>query len=315
MTSYIRPMLLAEIRGTPIQNLISKTVFKHTTVLFPTDDQSLFEQGSGSGTLTVYKGLKGILTAAHVAANFQHLPHLFLPYSLLNGTKDTWLIKRVPYLDILHIDNLNALLEIQEKGFVWDNDFLDIAFITIADDVFDALIVKSGKMPIQLDVYAQKYKANKKHFLSPNRINDWFWPIGGSPREESGRSQKDPSILQFKYGDVFFSGGIIEHEIFALKKVKEKYQGYDADLIKSPLGPTKDALPQSYDGMSGGGLFQGKLEEINGHKNISDFMFAGVFVADNGEYLVSRGPVSLYEVFCEYLDDVITSRNTSRKSD
>lgn len=311
MESYTRPMILAEIRGTPIQNLISKKVFKHTTALFSTDDQSLFEQGSGSGTLATYKGLKGILTAAHVAAHFQHLSYLVLPYSLRDGSKDTWLIKKVPYLDILHIDNLDALLEIEEKERAWDKDFLDIAFITIADDVFDALIAQSTKIPLPLDVYSQKYKGNKKDFSSPARINNWFWPIGGSPREESGRSQKDPSVLEFKYGDVFFSGGIIEREMFALQKIREKYQGYDADLIKSPLGPTKDALPQSYGGMSGGGAFQVKLEEINGHKNISDFMFAGVFVADDGKYLVSRGPVSLYEVFCEYLDDVITSRNAS----
>ncbi len=35
------------------------------------------------------EGLKRILTAAHVTANFRHSPHIVLPYSLESGTKDT----------------------------------------------------------------------------------------------------------------------------------------------------------------------------------------------------------------------------------
>ena len=55
--------------------------------------------------------------------------------------------------------------------------------------------------------------------------------------------------------------------------------------------------------MSGGGVYQVKLIEERGHKSVGEFMFAGVFVGDDGDqYLASRGHISLYEVFCEYLD-------------
>ncbi|MES2345483.1 MAG: hypothetical protein V4494_06070 [Chlamydiota bacterium] len=160
---------------------------------------------------------------------------------------------------------------------------------------------------MELDIYIEKYKKNKKQLTAPDRVHDWFWVIGGSPREQSGPSLNDSSILEFKHGGAFFCGGYIKREMFALSMVDEKYRDCDADLIISPLGPTLDVLPFSYGGMSGGGLYQVKLKEIRGHKNIEDLMFAGVFVADNGECLVSRGHVSLYEVFCRYLDDFIAN--------
>ncbi len=102
MIPQIRPMALAEIRDTPIQKLISKRINEHTIVLFPTDEKSLFDKGSGSGTLCVYKGLKGILTAAHVAMYFQSLAFIVVPYALRSGTKDIWDLKKISFFEILY---------------------------------------------------------------------------------------------------------------------------------------------------------------------------------------------------------------------
>ena len=154
--------------------------------------------------------------------------------------------KKGSFLEILHIDHFDTLLTRQKQDY-WHGDFLDIAFIHIADEVFEDLISHSRKVPLKLDFYAKKFAADKMQFTSPTSINEYFWVIGGSPREESGPSQNNPNVLEFKYGDVFFCGGTVERQLFALSKVTGKFQSSDADLIISPLGPTKDALPRDFE--------------------------------------------------------------------
>ena len=98
MNNYIRPMRLSEIRGTPIQGIISRRIFSHTVALFPTDSASLlFDLGSGSGTLATYRRLKGIATTSHVAAQFHNLGYVVVPYAPKEGHKNTWDLKRVPF--------------------------------------------------------------------------------------------------------------------------------------------------------------------------------------------------------------------------
>jgi len=78
----------------------------------------------------------------------------------------------------------------------------------------------------------------------------------------------------------------------------------DADRLQHDLGPTLDALPSKFGGISGAGMHQISFYGEEGTlKGIAETFFSGVCVAGiPGECLYSRGPSALYDIFIAYLD-------------
>lgn len=260
--------------------------------------------GGGSGTLVKYKGILGILTASHVAASLNDCK-VYLPYRLRANTDDIWEITPVPFCRILLIDDLSLY-----SNKLWSESGLDIALIQLEDDIFDSILDHTKKIPIDLNEMKNRYTSELHKYWSSEKTNDWSWVMAGRPREGFKKLEStEPNlqnVLYFPAPGVYIGGGVCRIRRNTLDKVDSKYKGHDADLIES-LIDTSDILPNDFAGMSGGGCFQVKGRLHNNEYIVDEFILAGVFVAASidGDYLVSRGHISVYEVFSLYLDDQI----------
>jgi hypothetical protein len=176
----------------------------------------------------------------------------------------------------------------------------------IEKPVFDYLCQCSGKSPVDLAVFAEKFKNTPQRYCAPSRAHDWAWPICGFPRAEMSTSIELCSTI-YRHDGVYTGGGVTEIRPFSLAKVQGDFQEADADLVMSAIGPTIDPLPSDFSGASGGGQWQVSLGEVNGIISVIEIFLGGVFVAGSEErkQLCSRGSRSLYEVFCVHLDAVI----------
>ncbi len=81
----------------------------------------------------------------------------------------------------------------------------------------------------------------------------------------------------------------------------------NADIIESQQGPTQDHIPEDFSGMSGAGIYQISVRSNDNQYVIEEVHLARVFVAykEKSKCLQSRGHISLYDVFCKFLDKQI----------
>lgn len=285
-------MILGELRHTTAPELIRQTVEPCSVPIF-TD-----EHGSGgSGTLVTYKGLKGILTASHVIASISNKKSIFLPCLLRKGTNDIWDLAEIPFCRILTIDDLSQYTSIK-----WTGKGLDIAIIQFEDPVFSSLIQHWCKRPLDLEIMRAKYLSNEHKYWCHENAHDWLWPIAGMPREGCHHISDDVKVIP--YAGAYIGGGECKFCHNTLQNVLPEFRHSDADLIKTQIGPTQDILPKDFGGMSGGGIYQFKVCRKETNYQLDDFLLAGVFVAGDEEdgWLTSRGHLSLYDIFCGFLN-------------
>ncbi len=95
------------------------SIMSHTIII----SYNAFTFG-GSGTLVVYKGLAGILTASHVIAPIKNCRTISLQCLLREGSEKLRHLKTIPIQRILTLDELHAF-----SGGDWSDEFLDISFI------------------------------------------------------------------------------------------------------------------------------------------------------------------------------------------
>ncbi len=257
----------------------------------------------GSGTLVNYKGIKGILTATHVLEEIIKTKYVWLPCALRPGTTDIWDCRGVPFVRILTIDNLSSISGNRNGNkSLWPETCLDIAIIQFSDKIFDDIVKNWKKKIVNLSLMREHYYSNECSYWSPDHKHDWIWTFSGYPRE--GVHQVEDSVSCLPNSGVYLGGGECLIRSNILKDVHEEFIGYDADIIESQKGPTLDHLPKNFSGMSGGGMYQVKLQLINNRFHLEDILLAGVFVAEakNKKWVLSRGQISLYDVFCSFLD-------------
>ncbi len=151
------------------------------------------EGAGGSGTLVNYKGIKGILTASHVAASLRDKT-LYLPCVLRYGTDNIWDVREVSFLRILTIDKLNKY----SPNDYWPENRLDISLIQFDDTEFDNIIKQWKKQPVDLAMMKVKYNSNENKYWSPDNNHFFVWDISGVPRQ--GSQFESENVVYFPFG-------------------------------------------------------------------------------------------------------------------
>jgi len=284
-------MLLSDLRDTKLFNDLACQLRMHS---LPISLVPYLGVG-GSGTLARYKSLFGILTATHVLANHLETREIFAPF-VPTENPYTFLNEKVPVKRILFLETAYGIGLLKAHDKFWPDDTLDICFIEIEEEVFQGIIQKSFKKPIDLLNYQKKYSTNFEAYCCAN--NDWTWAFEGSPRLDA--HQNNDNILISRFDGCYLSGG--EYVTTPLIHVVPSFDR-TADLCIHHLGLTKDLLPTTFGGASGAGVWQVRFEGDNGIvKGIHELFFSGVLVAESQDALMSRGPNSLYDIFLPYLN-------------
>lgn len=242
-----------------------------------------------------YKNLAGILTATHVMAKYLDTKEIFSP---IKATENPtfFLNEKVPIKKIVYLETPLGIELLGAHNKFWREDTLDICFIEIEEEVFQGIIQKSLKKPIDLLDYQKKYSVNFEAYCCAN--NDWTWAFEGSPR--FGAQQNDNNVLVSRFDGCYLSGGA--YVTTPLIHVTAPFDRV-ADLCVHQFGLTKDVFPPTFGGASGSGVWQVRLEGDNGiPKGIHELFFTGVLVAESEHTLKSRGPNSLYDIFLPYLN-------------
>lgn len=286
-------MPISDLRGTKLFNDLANQLRMHSLLISPVPNLEF----GGSGTLVKYKNLSGILTATHVMANYLDTREIFSP---IVATEDptVFLNDKVHVKRILYLETACGVELLKGRTKFWPENTLDICFIELDEEVFQAIIQKSLKKPIDLLDYQKKYSANFETYCCAN--NDWIWAFEGSPR--LGGQQDSNNILMSRFDGCYLSGG--EYVTIPLIHVVPSFDR-DADLCVHQLGPTKDVIPSTFSGASGAGVWQVRLKGDDGiPTGIHELFFTGVLVAGAEDILKSRGPSSLYDIFLPYLDSL-----------
>lgn len=306
----IKQISLGELRKTNFTHAIAEALMKYCIVIFLGSDNLR----GGSGTLVIYKGIKGILTASHVAALLEN--SLFaIPYRLREGCSDIWEIQQIPIKRILTIDDL-SLYQTPELIENWSENGLDITLLQLDDEVFEDILKSTGKNSLDLEQMKDKYEAEESKYWSPFNKNDWSWTICGTPRKSLSLIEND--VVYFPYASTYIGGGSTKLRLDTLQKIKEPYSGLDVDIIETELGPTEDEIPDDFSGASGGPIFQTR-ERLTGNTiSNEEIMLAGIFVAGDekvAKKLWSRGHIALYDIFCIFLDKIVNENSTDFNHD
>lgn len=306
---------LGELRNNPIIELMKEIIRTHQVSIFlnpdtPTSNnpkENEIDLKGGSGTLIKYKNLKGILTATHVICNsadpsgivacFDKRKSIYtlLPNeSLSKNDEKIYIKKQINIIDILTIDDIPAC-----SNPKWEEKKLDISLLLLTDEDFNQIVIHGNKKAIDLEKSQDKFKLNKFEYL---KEQNWIGAIYGFARADC--IIKD--IRELKHDGLDLTG--FKHGLCKnlLKVPNKKYKRLKADFFTHEIGDTLDILPVDYAGASGGGFWQ---IAINDRLEIVELFFSGIFVAEDknkiDRKLYSRGPISLYEIFCKYLDECL----------
>lgn len=291
---------LGNLRQTLAYAELASLCRNHSVMFSPTPN---LEEG-GSGTLALYKGLCGIISATHVMAKSIDARFIFSP---LLKTPDPTLFLNVciPIKRLLYLETPEGLRALRENN--WHSGTLDICFIELYPSVLDCLLHISGKYAVNLLEYKQSYLTRRDKYCSSEHNKDWCWAIDGAPRE--GAKHNDQLIFESKFDGLYVCGGAMQGSTYKtdpLTLVRPPFDS-EADRGKHDLGPTADVIPDKFNGISGGGMWQVSFKGKNGApESIDEMFFSGICVAGiDQKHLSSRGPSALYEIFTAYLDTLI----------
>lgn len=306
-TNANNKFLLGDLRGTEILDQLGQKINIHQVPLFlEPDNHNTHHDTGGSGTLATFGDLKGILTATHVIAPYRDKSKekaIYIP-CIPTQRKDAFRKIKVPFINIITIDDLWAF-NISLRS--WDERRLDIAFVQLDENTFIQLVNMAYKKPYDLKDSYHKYQSNKQLYLS-NNDHTWSGIIYGHPREGAETINE---VRFLKYSGPCIGGAEFSHVTKTLKVPIKEYKGLIPDLLFMERGTSLDDLPASFSGASGAGSWFFALNQ----KWESEIFLAGVFVCadlnnDNQDKkLYSRGPKSLYEIFCDYLNQNPKNKN------
>ncbi len=283
---------LSDLRETDLFTEIVKKLIPYNSMPF-----SLESDLTVGGTLTLakYKNFYGFLTATHIQAKHLNIKEIFAP-SIKTNDPNTYLTKRITIKKIIYLETSEGISLLSSADGKWDSSTLDICFIEIDENIFHDLLKESGKQVVDLQKYQEKYLSNVKKYCSyPN----WCWGIVGSPREQAKHDKNN--IIISKFDGLYLSGG--KYKTTPLIHVRSPFDK-DADICDHKFGPTKDALPSEFQGISGGGVWQISFCGKTIPEKIDEMFFSGVLVAASPDDLVSRGPEALYNIFLPSLDSL-----------
>jgi len=302
----IKKMYLGDLRTEPVFAKIEQLVSQHNIYLFLSKNNVL--EYVGSGTLCTFIGLKGIITAAHVLQPIckkisEYEKAIYIRHSITatDYTKITW--DRVKSLDDW---------ELLDPRSGWSEKNLDIAFIELGDEVFANLINENKKCAVDIDAFIKTYNLNPSEFNNTSNYNNWIWAISGVTKEDFDLFTNEKRTIK---NETFLGGPdkIIRCKLKRTARIFTKYKNAQTDLIVIPIKGTEDVLPFFYNCLSGAGVWQIRLNE---NLEIAELFFCGVFVAasEKKSKLYARGHISLYSVFCKFLEDLKHSSNTNELS-
>lgn len=293
-----KQIYLGELRNTDILAKITQELKEHQVTLFL--EPGLSNIG-GTGTVAIFDTLKGILTAAHVLAYFGDKEKNKVIYvALQSPDNDIFMKIEISFAKILTIDDLNAC-----ESKTWKDTRLDIAFIVLDDENFNKLTSFGNKKSVDLQNMSFEYMNSKDKYVS-NDNRELIGIISGCPREKAHTiSDNDKAITHFPYSGNYLGGPLFKKTKEKLKVPTKSYKGLISDLVSIQIGKSEDDLPDSFAGASGGGMWLFSIKDDYSHTKL---FLGGIFVYANvqnnkDEILVSRGPISLYEIFCKYLNE------------
>lgn len=290
---------LSSLRNTKLCSDLAFITRQHSVLISPT---SYLGEG-GSGTLIKYKNFFGILTATHVIADQININAIYSP--ILKTSDPTYFLNAlIPIKSIIHLETSEGIAALRKRN--WAEGALDICLINLEKNVFDAVLNASGKQAVDLCIYKDKYNKDFEKYCSHNSINNWSWAIEGSPREEV--TQGSQGILESRYDGMYLCGGSKDDVTYRTQPLTLVRQPFDkdADISCHELGPSADALPSKFSGISGGGMWQVSFYGENGEpKGIEEIFFAGLCVCETEKSLHCRGPESLYQIFIAYLETML----------
>lgn len=288
---------LSALRNTKLSNDLAAIVRQHSVLISPVANLL----NGGSGTLVRYKNFFGILTATHVMAGHIKATGIYSP--ILRTPDPTYFFNEfIPIKKMIYLETPEGVIALTKKD--WPEGALDICLIQLEKNVFDRVLDASGKKAVDLDCYKERYLNNFEKYGTDSNQN-WSWANEGSPRQDG--IHNDKGVLESKFDGLYLSGGSKEGSTFrthALTLVSPPFDK-DADCICHDFGPSEDALPSRFGGMSGSGTWQVSFRGKNGiPEEIDEMFFAGVCVSETipQQTLYSRGPSSLYDIFIRYLD-------------
>ena len=288
---------LGNLRGTPAYAELTARCRTYSILIAPSSDL----RSGGSGTLVRYKHLCGILTGTHVIAA---CPNTHLIYSPLKKTEDStvFLNVGVPLQRIIYLETIEGMNAILQNGR-WRSETLDICLLQISLDTFNDILKMSGKQAVDLSNHREKYIARRDYYIATDPISPWSWAVDGSPRESA--THDDNRILHSRFDGVYVCGGSKTgtYKTDPLTLVKAPFDR-DADRLQHDFGPTLDTIPDSFGGISGGGMWQVSFRGENQvPQAVDEMFFSGVCIAEVPQKcLYSRGPSSLYDIFTSHLD-------------
>jgi len=263
-SSQIPESLIAEI---------AKKLHSYSTALIKLAPNSNNEAGmelKGSGSLVAIENVHGILTAHHVANEFTHTDQLGLTFMEAEHRY------QIPWQHIRHVEIASP-----ENG-VYGPYGPDLSFLVIPDAYI-------GTIKTYRSFYLLKRRDDRTIIENDQEAKRDPWFVCGTIGERSTDEKPGRGFSKVKglYGLAGMS--------FA-EKIYEK-GGFDYVEVKAERRP--DDTPQSYGGISGGGLWRVPLI-INGKGVVSvkQYELAGVAFyqteLDNGfRFLRCHGPNSL----------------------
>lgn len=295
---------LAKLRETEIFYQLSQE-FNHQVPVFLEPSEDIH---GGSGTISTFGILRGILVPSHVVANCKKkLNEKFIYVGIETMKTDVNIFfkkEKISFIDILTIDDLNALGRSK-----WNKKALDISFILLDEYNYFQLINISNKKPIDLQEFCIQYKKDKQLYTA-NINNEWLGIMYGHPRKDA-KYDNDKELIRLDHSVPYIGGPEFLPNKDKLKVPNKKYKGLSTDLVSIKIGPSRDYLPNDFSGASGGGLW---LIVFDQNYKIVERFFGGIFVYaynnenNKDEELYFRGPLSLYEIFCKYLEEYMDQK-------
>lgn len=197
----------------------------------------------GSGTLVQYEDIYGVVTARHVVELFETIEKV----GLVLHKREHRFVLEVQFLDLIVSDRGKTL----ESG-------PDMAFIRLPKAKVGT--IKARCSFVNLGIHKERVvKSSYGHDFG-------CWCLFGFPDEMRSTYKEEGKISFEFYGQCGVSGG--------MEKYSDEGQ-YDYFWQKIVYSKTNNP-PQSYGGVSGGGLWQAIITSRKGKYEVSEYIFRGV---------------------------------------
>lgn len=259
------------IRDIPeaIRIKITEQLCSYTVVFIMPNFEEPLKSGNGSGILIKYKNKIGIFTAAHIFAQLYKYSKYFvyIPCPVSGDLQKIYYdVNKVRY-----IATYNPLFELKKTNKANDPD---VAFIEL--DINN--IPKLNKNIFDISDTLEKFYSDDGQLWCFENRHDWLCVMTGASGFDK-KKEYDPIKnrwnIVFPHSGAYFGG--IEKIDYFTRMIGGKI--YAVDFITSEISnPTIDEMPKYFAGMSGGGVWQLKL---NSKFEIVGMLLAGIFTGED----------------------------------